>query len=136
MSCVIQTCIANNDIDECRKVAHRYLGNGPNCPVVHLQHLMITDSTFWSGIMPDNPVLRHNTYTDWSRLDCRVGVCDMALRRTCQSVSPTTVPEGNQTLSPKLLSKVFLLYSKTENKSRIMATFHHASHHAMLQGYF
>ena len=51
---------------------------GTDYPVVHHQHLMITDSTVWSGIMPDYPVLMHDTYTDWSRLDGRVGVCVMA----------------------------------------------------------
>ena len=52
----------------------------PDYPVVHLQLLMISNPTVWSGIMPDNRVLRGATYTDWSRLDGRVGVCVMAFR--------------------------------------------------------
>ena len=56
----------------------RYISLCPDYPVVHLQHLMMSNPTVWSGIMPDNPVLRHDTYTDWSRLDGRAGVCVMA----------------------------------------------------------
>ena len=59
----------------------RYLSICPDYPVVHLQLPMISNPTVWSGIRPDNPVLRHATYTDWSRLDGRVGVCVMALNK-------------------------------------------------------
>ena len=52
----------------------------PDYPVVHLKHLMITDPTDQSGIRPNHPVVRHGAYTDWPRLDGRVGVCVMALR--------------------------------------------------------
>ena len=76
-SCVIQTYIANNDKDECRKDTHRYLGKGPD----YLQHLMITDPTVQLGIRPDYPVIMHDTYTDYPRLDDRVGVCVMAFTR-------------------------------------------------------
>ena len=56
-----------------------YLLLCPDYLVVHLQLLMIPDPTNQSGIRPDYPVLMHDTYTDWSRLDGRVGVCVMAL---------------------------------------------------------
>ena len=55
------------------------IGKGSDYPVVHLQHLMTTDPTDQSGIRPDDPVVRHATYTDWPRLDGRVGICVMAL---------------------------------------------------------
>ena len=50
--------------------------------VVNLEHLKIFNSMVWSGIMPDNPVLMHDTYTQsvWSRLDSRVGVCVYGLQ--------------------------------------------------------
>ena len=34
----------------------------PDYPVVHLEHLIIPDPTDQSGIRPDNPILRHDTY--------------------------------------------------------------------------
>ena len=52
-----------------------YLSLCPDCPVVHLQLLMISNPTVWSGIMPDNRVLMYDTYTDWSRLGSRVNWC-------------------------------------------------------------
>ena len=42
----------------------KYLSLCSDYPVVHLEHLMITYPTDQSGIMPDYPVVRHDTYTD------------------------------------------------------------------------
>ena len=39
------------------------------------KHLMIPDPTDQSGIRPNYPVVKHDTCTDWPRLDGRVGVC-------------------------------------------------------------
>ena len=41
---------------------------------------MITDPMDQSGIRPDDPVLMHDTHTDYPRLDDRVGVCVMATK--------------------------------------------------------
>ena len=71
----------------------------PDYPVVHLQHLMITDPTDWSGIRPDYPVLRDDTYTDWSRLDGRVGVCVMAfILYATVSTQPSCLPQDMVTV--------------------------------------
>ena len=43
---------------------------------------MIPDPTDQSGVRPDNPVVRHDTYRDWPQLDGRVGVCVMAFSDT------------------------------------------------------
>ena len=72
----------------------RYLSPCPDYLVVHLQLLMIPDPMDQSGIRPDNPVVRYDTYTDWSRLDGRVGVCVMAFRVLL--IKPTPAPSGGQ----------------------------------------
>ena len=41
---------------------------------------MIPDPTEQSGVRPDYPVLRHDTYTDWPRLHGRVGVGVVAFK--------------------------------------------------------
>ena len=77
-----------------------YLSLCPDYPVVHLQLLMISNPTVWSGIMPDNRVLMYDTYTDYSRLDGRVGVCVMALSRKSGISAVRWHPEGFAYFTP------------------------------------